>query len=157
MMEMFQVLIFDCGGVMHLSKLIDFTNCINLQSGEERVKEEGEVGAESASHSQGMSEKTPFLRWEARNSMACVPGSYVRRREISPSIRTTGVIHLSPCEPCTHPAWMAFTFSAHLSLLLRLSFSKNYFLIYPCPFCIHNMISTKSSILLFTARCSPQL
>lgn len=67
---MFQVLIFDCGGGMRLSKLINFTNCINLQSGEERVKEEGELEAESPSHSQRMSEKTSFLRWEAGNSVA---------------------------------------------------------------------------------------
>lgn len=67
------------------------------------------------------------------------------------------VINLRPCEPCTHPAQKAFTFPSHLSLLIRLIFSKNYFLISLCPFCIHSMISTKSSILPFTASCCQQL
>lgn len=143
---------------MHLVKLINFINCINLQSSRDLKKREV------------WEPRAPQILREIQKTLISLGGKVSGRltadwtecqramvRNLPVHKDHSGVIRLRPCKPCTHPAQKAFTFPAHLSLRIRLTFSKNYFLISLCPFCIHSMISTKSSILPFTASCCQQL
>lgn len=82
----------------------------------------------------------------------------IRRREISPAHKDySTVIPLGPHEPCTILPGRLSPSQPHLSLLVRVSFTKNYFLFIPTHCAFTAWFPLSHSVLLFTASCCPQL
>lgn len=112
---------------MHLSNSL---NCINFQSGKERVKEERGVRSWEPSYPQGNSE---IFSWVEGGWTECQITKVRGSESHFLPLRVTLKSHQSePCDPCTHLSCLeSFPFQPMLYLFLRLSSSKNYFLYIP--------------------------
>lgn len=100
------------------------------------------VGSWEPSSPQRSSERSCSLgggRAGAAGRVDWVPASCRQKKGELLAPKDHSLVVVNPCEPCTHPLCLkGFPPSQpQLSLLIILSSSKNYFLVYPCPLCAH--------------------
>ena len=110
------VLQFDCDhGFPRVCICQNSLNCINFQSGKERVKEERGVGSWESVISPG--KFRDLFPWVGRGWTECQI-TIVRGREIISALKDhSTVISPNPCEPCTHLSCLeGFPLSSHVYL-----------------------------------------